>query len=365
VGFVQARWGHVNRDYSPLTRSQALALDGHFAIEQDGRQAAGYLIGFNGSAGVWRRSCIEDPKVGGWRQDTLCEDLDLSYRAQLAGWRPIYLNEVEAPAEVPPQLNAYKRQQFRWAKGSMQTLRKLGGQVWHSDLPLQTRMAAFVHLGNYMIHPMLLTLLLLIPPILLLGATPISPVPLIGMASFGPPLLSAAGQIRLQRVGWWKRWLYLPLLTLLGMGVCFSNSRAVWEGWRTQGGEFQRTPKFRVERSGDGWRSSTYRVPVDRMLIGEVFLMGYAIFAAVLVSQRDGWLSAPFMLLYAASFGAVAFIGLWQNRPARTQTARRGDEPRNFPGADYDPSLLPAARPVSAPSQPGDVLVKTTISQVE
>ena len=314
VGFVQARWGHLNRDYSAVTRSQALALDGHFAIEQDARFAAGYLIGFNGSAGVWRRACIEDQAVGGWQQDTLCEDLDLSYRAQLAGWRPVYLNDLVAPAEVPPQVNAYKRQQFRWAKGSVQTLRKLAARVWESGRPPVQRLSALLHLGNYLIHPMLLTLLLIIPPILLLGASPLSPVPLIGMTSFGPPLLYAAGQVRLDRRGWWKRWAWLPLLTLLGMGVCLNNSWAVWQGLRSDGGEFQRTPKFRVERAGDGWRQSGYRLPIDRMLAGELFLTLYALFAAVLIADREGWLSAPFMLLYAASFGAVAAMGVWQGR---------------------------------------------------
>jgi cellulose synthase/poly-beta-1,6-N-acetylglucosamine synthase-like glycosyltransferase len=326
VGFVQARWGHVNRDYSVVTRSQALALDGHFAIEQDARFSAGYMIGFNGSGGVWRRTCIEDLEVGGWQQDTLCEDLDLSYRAQLAGWRPLYLNDVVARAEIPPQVTAYKRQQFRWAKGSVQTLRKLGGSVWDSQRPLIQRFSALLHLGNYLIHPMLLTLLLIIPPILLLGASPLSPVPLIGMTSFGPPLLYAAGQIRLDRRTWWKQWAYLPLLTLLGMGVCLSNTWAVWQGLRTNGGEFHRTPKFRVERAGDGWRNSGYRLPVDRIMVGELLLMAYAIFAAVLIAQREGWLSAPFMLLYAASFAAVAGAGLWQGRPRTNVLQRRQPE---------------------------------------
>ncbi len=323
VGFVQARWGHVNREYSAVTRSLALALDGHFAIEQDARFAGGYLIGFNGSAGVWRRACIEDAAVGGWQQDTLCEDLDLSYRAQLEGWRPIYLNDVVAPAEIPPQVSAYKRQQFRWAKGSVQTLRKLGACVWDSPRPLVQRVSAILHLGNYLIHPMLLILLLIIPPILLLGASPISPVPLIGMTSFGPPLLYAAGQFRLDRRTWWKRWAYLPLLTLLGMGVCLNNTLAVWQGLRSNGGEFQRTPKFRVEQAGDGWRTSGYRLPIDRMLAGELLMMLYALFAAVLIAQREGWFSVPFMLLYAASFGAVAAAGVWQGRPRQSEIQRR------------------------------------------
>ncbi|MEZ4731921.1 MAG: glycosyltransferase [Caldilineaceae bacterium] len=153
IGFIQSRWGHLNAAYSPLTRCQALALDGHFVVEQAGRQAGGYPLGFNGSGGIWRRSCIADPAVGGWQADTLCEDLDLSYRAQLVGWRPDFVSAVEAPAEIPPQLAAFKRQQFRWAKGSIQTLRKLGGRIWRSEWPLLVRLAALVHLGNYLIHP--------------------------------------------------------------------------------------------------------------------------------------------------------------------------------------------------------------------
>jgi cellulose synthase/poly-beta-1,6-N-acetylglucosamine synthase-like glycosyltransferase len=155
IGFVQARWGHLNAGYSALTRCQALALDGHFVVEQSARQSAGYPFGFNGSAGVWRRACIEDARVGGWQTDTLCEDLDLSYRAQLAGWRPLYLNDLEVPAEIPPQLLAFKRQQFRWAKGSVQTLKKLGRAVWSSRWSTPARLAAILHLGNYLIHPLL------------------------------------------------------------------------------------------------------------------------------------------------------------------------------------------------------------------
>lgn len=322
VGFVQGRWGHLNRDYSPLTRSQALALDGHFAVEQAGRQAAGYMFGFNGSAGVWRRTCIEDVCTGGWQADTLCEDLDLSYRAQLAGWRARYVNDIVAPAEIPPQLSAYKRQQFRWAKGSIQTLRKLGGRVWQSKRPLAARIAALIHLGSYLIHPMLLLLLLTMPPLILLGGAPPSPIPLIGLTSFGPPLLYAVGQQRLYGRGWWRRWSYLPLLTLLGMGVCLNNSLAVWQGLRTRGGDFQRTPKFRVESTGDPWWGSTYRLPLDRVMVGEAILLGYALVAAWLVVAQSGWLAAAFMLLYGASFAAVIAISLWQHlsyRAAKTE----------------------------------------------
>ncbi len=170
---------------------------------------------------------------------------------------------------------------------------------------------------------MLLILLLTIPPILLLGATPISPVPLIGMTSFGPPLLYAAGQLRLHRHTWWRNWLYLPILTLLGMGVCLSNTTAVSDGWRTRGGDFLRTPKFKVEHASDHWRDSSYRLPLDRIMLGEILMALYALFAAVLLAQRGDWFSIPFMLLYAASFGAVVGIGLWQNRPDKRPRAGR------------------------------------------
>ena len=329
VGFIQTRWGHLNRTYSWLTASQALALDGHFAVEQAGRQAAGCFFGFNGSGGVWRRACIEDTKTGGWQTDTLCEDLDLSYRAQLAGWRPLYLNEVVAPAEIPPQLNAYKRQQFRWAKGSVQTLRKLGGRVWRSERTVWVRLAGMVHLGAYLIHPMLLLLLLVIPPLLLLGAQPLSPMPLIGITSFGPPLLYAVGQMRLAGNSWWRRWAYLPLLTLLGMGSCLNNSLAVWQGWHTNGGTFQRTPKFRVENSSDHWRGSIYRLPLDRVMIAEIVLAIYALLAAYLLSIQSGWPSVPFMLLYATSFATVVGVSFWQNRTPHTRPAKVSMEEMN------------------------------------
>lgn len=322
IGFVQSRWGHLNRDYSPLTQSQALALDGHFAVEQEGRQAANYFFGFNGSAGVWRRACIEDPQTGGWQDDTLCEDLDLSYRAQLAGWRPCYVNDIVAPAEIPPQLNAYKRQQFRWAKGSIQTLRKLGGRVWRCERPLIVRLFGLIHLGSYLIHPMLLLLLLSIPPLLLLGGPLPSPMPVLGLTSLGPPLLYAVGQRRLYGSTWWKHWLYLPLLTLLGMGVCLNNSLAVWQGLRTRGGTFQRTPKFRVERMQDPWRHSAYALPLDRVLILEIGLMLYALTAAWLVATTTGKFASLFLLLYAASFAMVAGVSLWQNRPAAFKPPR-------------------------------------------
>lgn len=319
IGFVQTRWGHLNEEYSPLTRAQALALDGHFVVEQAGRQAAGYPFGFNGSAGVWRRACIADPAVGGWAIDTLCEDLDLSYRAQLAGWSPCYLNEVSAPAEIPPQLIAFRRQQFRWAKGSIQTLRKLHQSVWQSEWPLLARLAGLIHLGSYLIHPALLLLLLVSLPLLLLGSNPAPYLAPLSLASLGPPLLYAVAQYRLHREDWWRRWAWLPLLTLLGTGLSLNNSIAVWQGFRQQGGQFLRTPKFRVESEQDRWQRSSYRLPLDMVWLGEIGLTLYASLTVVTAVLVDKWWSVPFLLIYTGGYGSMVSIGLWQARQVKVQ----------------------------------------------
>ncbi len=317
IGFVQARWGHLNANYSSLTRCQALALDGHFVVEQGGRQWANFAMGFNGSAGIWRRACIEDERVGGWQADTLCEDLDLSYRAQLVGWQSHYRNEVEAPAEVPPQLIAFKRQQFRWAKGSIQTLRKLAPRVWQSDWSLLKRSAALIHLGSYLLHPLLLMLLLTSLPLLLLGANPGAHIALLSGASLGPPLLYAVGQIALHGPSWWRGWRYLPLLTLLGTGLCFSNTLAVIQGFTDHRGPFLRTPKFRLEQTSDGWQRSGYRLPLDGTFFGELLLLVYAI-ATVIIAFRGGdWMFGIYLLLYVGGFALLLGISLWQARPAR------------------------------------------------
>ena len=312
VGFIQVRWGHLNRDYSPLTRAQALALDGHFAVEQSGRQAAGFPFGFNGSGGVWRRACIEDDAVGGWQADTLCEDLDLSYRAQLAGWRGLFLNDMEAPAEIPPQLAAFKRQQFRWAKGSVQTLRKLAGRVWHSSWPLAARLAALFHLGNYLIHPLLLVLLILNLPLSLLGASPAAALAFLSLASVGPPLMYALSQMQLYPQSWARRWAYLPLLMLLGTGLCLNNTIAVIQGLFSTGGEFLRTPKFHVQDSSDRWQKSSYRLPLPSIVLAELAFALYALIAVIVSGIHDKWWSVPFLLIYVFGFGLMGGVGLWQ-----------------------------------------------------
>lgn len=313
VGFVQARWGHINRNFSWLTRCQALALDGHFVVEQSARDRSGYPFGFNGSAGIWRRACLEDPRVGGWQDDTLCEDLDLSYRAQMAGWQGLYDGAIEVPAEVPVQLLAFKRQQFRWAKGTIQTLRKLGSRVaQHTQWSLVTRIAAFAHLSGYLIHPLLLLMLLVTLPMLLWDIDPARPLAYLSIFSFGPPLLYALAQHKLAPQHWFLRWAWLPLLMLLGTGLTVNNTLAVFQGFRQRGGAFLRTPKFNVDQSQKQWHHSGYQLALHPMVMVELFFCLYAVIAIVVALTQGHSGAAPFLTIYAAGFGLMVGVELWQ-----------------------------------------------------
>ena len=335
VGFVQTRWAHLNAGYSFLTKAQALALDGHFVVEQAARHFADLPFGFNGSAGVWRRVCIEDAAVGGWQADTLCEDLDLSYRAQLAGWRGVYLDDVEAPAELPPQLLAFKRQQFRWAKGSVATLRKLGAKIWRGRWPLLKQTAALVHLGGYLIHPMLLLLLLITPLLMLFGSQPYWPLAYLSLVSVGPPALYALAQRRLHPQDWLCRWAYLPVLMLLGMGLSLSNSVAAMQALVGRGGTFLRTPKFSVETvktstprqsrgEADSWHRSSYALGLEPLVGGELFLALYAVVGCFISFAYGQWWNLPFLAFYAGGYTLVVALGIFESWLARPSRNARG-----------------------------------------
>jgi len=324
VGFVQTRWTHLNERYSALTKAQALALDGHFVVEQAARHAVGLPFGFNGSAGVWRRACIQDQAVGGWQDDTLCEDLDLSYRAQLAGWQGVYLDDVEAPAELPPQLLAFKRQQFRWAKGSVATLRKLAASVWQCGWPTMKRTAAYVHLGGYLIHPLLLLLLLVTPLLMLFGSQAYWPLAYLSLVSVGPPALYALAQRRLHPHDWLRRWARLPLLMLLGMGLSLSNSIAAWQAIFGKGGAFLRTPKFNVEGSDDSWHGSNYALDLEPLVAVELTLALYAGTGCYLAAIHGQWWNLPFLAFYACGYALVAAAGLYESSKARSSRLHPG-----------------------------------------
>jgi cellulose synthase/poly-beta-1,6-N-acetylglucosamine synthase-like glycosyltransferase len=314
LGFLQTRWGHINNPYSALTRVQTIALDGHFVVEQTARQRSGLFINFNGAAGVWRRESIED--AGGWQGDTLCEDMDLSYRAQLAGWEPLYLSDVVCPAEIPPQIHAFKRQQTRWARGSIACALKLWHRILKAPVSAFKRLQGLLHLTSYLVHPLMLLILFLSVPLLLMRQPVAFPLTYLSLASLGPPTLYVLAQ-RTLYPDWTKRISYLPLLVLLGTGLTLSNSKAIYEELRGKKEKFGRTPKFRLEKQRDDWRRSKYVLPFDRMVLAEMLAALYALLGVVIALQQGNYFAIPFLMLYVLGFSYVASLTVFHSLHGR------------------------------------------------
>lgn len=302
LGMVQTRWGHLNPFNSLLTLGQTLALDSHFVVEQTARSRGGWLMSFNGSGGVWRTQCIRE--AGGWRDLTLTEDLDLSYRAQLAGWEFLYLPDVVVPGELPPQIAAYKQQQARWAKGTTQTLSHTLRPLWHSHFSLSQRFMATLHLCQYMPHPLMIMLLILTPPLLLSKTLQHLPLSVLGVAGLGTPLIYVISQ-RAIYADWPRRLLAFPVLMALGTGIAWSNTRAVIDGLMGRNTEFRRTPKF-----ARAWQDSGYALRRDPATWMELLLAAYSLWGMVLALRLSPPL-APYLGIYGFAFGLVAFWGLY------------------------------------------------------
>ncbi|RMH22495.1 MAG: glycosyltransferase [Acidobacteria bacterium] len=313
IGMVQARWGHINRDYSLLTRVQAILLDGHFVVEHTARHRSGCFFNFNGTAGVWRRQAIDD--AGGWQHDTLTEDLDLSYRAQLAGWRFLYLPELEVPAELPVEINAFKSQQHRWAKGSVQTGRKLLGRILRAPLPWRTKLEAFVHLTANGTYALMVLLSLLIFPAMVLRsdqqpwALLAIDLPLFVGATVSVIVFYLMSQHR-RPGGALHGLLHLPALMGLGIGLAVNNTRAVLAGLGTKPGVFHRTPKYHIEGKGDGWQDKRYRLPADVALLFESLLAAYFVVCIGLAIELDMWECLPFLYLFLHGYVYMVLLGL-------------------------------------------------------
>ena len=313
IGWVQARWTHLNESYSALTQALALLTNSHFMIEQMARNRANLPIIFNGSAGIWRRECIETS--GGWQHDTLTEDADLSYRAQIAGWKGLVLPDVTVPAELPVQIAALKQQYFRWAKGGTQTLRKLFLPLMRSRLTFWQKLSGLFFLGAYLGHPLMLLFLATWLPIILhpdwLNGLPLT---FLGIASLGLPLEFALAQTALYGRDV-RRLLYFPLLSIIGSGMALSNTRAVIEGFVGRPSAFMRTPKFRIEGTSETWRRSAYVMPADPTAFGEVLIVGYAAFMIVTAWRAGNPGAIPLLLLYATGFAYVAIGSATRARP--------------------------------------------------
>lgn len=314
VGMVQTRWEHLNEDYSFLTRAQALSLDGHFAMEQMVRYRAGFFINFNGTAGVWRRRCIED--AGNWQADTLAEDLDLSYRAQLRGWRFVFLPDVTTPAELPVDINALKLQQYRWTKGAIEVARKLLPALWRSSLPLRIKAEATVHLTSNLVFPfILLTALLNVPVVVLKNTlegydgffTALSVFVLAGIGTF---LFYLYAQ-RAVHWDWQRRLLLFPVFLAGSMGLAVNNTRAVFHALLGKKTEFVRTPKYHVVSRSDRWQDKKY-VPrrLQPVVIVEL-LLGLYFLAGIGISLYHAELAAlPFQAMFLVGFGGIGLLSL-------------------------------------------------------
>jgi cellulose synthase/poly-beta-1,6-N-acetylglucosamine synthase-like glycosyltransferase len=322
VAVVQCRWEHINRDFSALTEAQALMLNGHFIMEHAARNRSGRFFNFNGTAGLWRRAAIVD--AGGWHHDTLTEDMDLSYRAQLRGWRFVYLPEIDAPAELPVEMSAFKAQQFRWAKGSIQVARKLLPRILRSHATLAQKIEAFFHLTNNFAYPLLLLLSLLLLPNLIVRTTHglrevlIIDIPLffgttLSIASFYLASEREIARLRgdLLRTPW-STLRRLPLVLSLGIGLCVNQTRAVIEAMLGRETEFVRTPKHGIRGKLESWSGKRYRAARSLTPAAELLMAGYFMVAVEVAIEHGHYISVPFLLLFLFGFGYVGTVSAWQ-----------------------------------------------------
>lgn len=324
VGMVQARWGHLNTDYSPLTQIQSMLLDGHFMIEHTARNRSGKFFNFNGTAGIWRRSCIDD--AGGWQHDTLTEDLDLSYRAQLKGWRFVFLPDHVAPAELPLEMGAFKSQQHRWAKGSIQTARKILPRIYRSALPWPVKLEATVHLTANVGYVLMVILALLIVPAILLRVD-IAPwtIAFVDLPIFMLSSLSVAAfywVARREAVGSRQailRW--IPALMAVGIGLSINNARAVLEALAGQESAFRRTPKYNLGHDEPISRRR-YRITINRDTWIELALAIYFAVATGAVISAGMWGAVPFLLLFEFGYAYMSISAIAQAFHQRLEQQR-------------------------------------------
>jgi len=331
VGMVQARWGHLNREYSILTRVQSMMLDGHFVIEHIARNRSGRFFNFNGTAGIWRRAAIVD--AGGWQHDTLTEDMDLSFRAQLRGWNFIYVPTAIAPAEIPCEMNSFKGQQFRWAKGSAQTTKKLLMTVLRADIPLKVKIECVFHLTNNFAYLFLVVLAMLqLPnmllrrhidePMLLLLDVPLFLATCVSIIAFYLATHHALyGNL-------WDAAKRLPLMMALSIGLSINNARAVLEGLFGGESEFVRTPKHGVQQSQDAWVQKNYHASAKN--IGtylELLFGGYFVLTIGLAVYTGSWVSIPFLVLFLVGFVYVGALSVGQTLWTGRRVERESEPP--------------------------------------
>jgi cellulose synthase/poly-beta-1,6-N-acetylglucosamine synthase-like glycosyltransferase len=308
LAFVQSRWGHTNRGHSLLTWLQALSIDGHFGVEQYARWRGGYFFNFNGTAGVWRREALID--AGGWHFETLTEDLDVSYRAFLRGWKAAYVRDLESPAELPVSFDAYRRQQHRWARGSLECAVKHIPTIWKSEQPWWLKVQGTLHLTGYGIHLLMLSLCFLYPLLLLESSRYPALLALFGfMAAFNvaglaPVALFTSAQFHLGR-RWWAMLPSVFLLSFLGAGMMLTTARAAFQAFSARRpGAFERTPKFGLGGQRHEWMRLKYQTPIDKIVIAEMTLASLCLFTSFSAAERHAWAIG----FYTAIFGTGLLI---------------------------------------------------------
>ena len=316
LAMVQTRWTYLNRDYSALTEVESILLDGHFVIEHGARARSGRFFNFNGTAGVWRRKAIEE--AGGWQHDTLTEDTDLSYRAQLRGWRFVYLPDIECPSELPVEMNAFKAQQARWAKGLMQTAKKILPQVLRADLPAGVKAEAFFHLTANISYPLMVVLSTLLLPAMIVRFYQgwvqmlIIDLPLFLASSCSISGFYLTAQRALYPDSWTRRVIYLPFVMAVGIGLSVRNAKAVLEAIFGVHSEFARTPKYRIEGQAGTWRRKSYRNRAGWMPFIEVALGLYFAATVYYSIQNENYFTAPFLLLFVWGYLYTGLMSLGQ-----------------------------------------------------
>ncbi len=312
LGFAQARWGHLNHGSSVLTRAQSIGIDGHFIVEQIARGWNCLFMNFNGTAGIWRRTAIASG--GGWQWDTLTEDLDLSYRVQFEGWKGLYLPDLVVPAELPETIAAFRSQQFRWAKGSFQTLLKMLPLLRREKCSWFKKFEAVMHISGYGVHPLMLALSILALPLLLITRHHTLPTWFFGVTALplalsilGPSVLYVYAQCVVDRREGWKSLFWMPVLMVVGVGLAFSNTRAIIEALRGRQSEFVRTPK-RGDKTG-----RLYAERFSIIALVEIGLGLYGLYTVQVYSQAGRFGAVPFLVLYACGYLYMGILSIWQS----------------------------------------------------
>lgn len=312
IGLVQCKWGHVNEKYSPLTKAQALSLDFHFLVEQKAKSNSHLFMSFNGTAGIWRKQCIEDS--GGWHTATLVEDLDLSYRAQMKGWKCVFIPDIVVDAELPVQMNSAKRQQFRWAKGSIQCAIKLLGSVTIKKLPVDTKIQAFVQLTRHIVHPLVLAQFLILPILLAskINLYVISGLPVLTIIAY--LAMGPVAYIFVIKQMYEKKWRsktisYLYLI-IYSAGMSVNNTVAVFDALFGKRNEFLRTPKFGIIKNDDDWRDKAYALPFTKTTLLEIFFGVYGIVGIFVAIFSNNSVFVPIIGIQVAGFLYIAYLSI-------------------------------------------------------